>query len=155
VTPQEVARLMRATLDAHGLHHWLGTLDRAKRRLGICRYDTREISLSLHHLNRPDADILNTIRHEVAHALAGRGAGHGPIWKAQCRITGARPQRCGAVAVEVAGRYVLRCTGCGGTWQRHKMGARVRLQILAGQRWHAACGRTRGRLEIQKPGAAS
>ncbi len=149
MTPQEAAGLMRAELDAHGLQHWLGTLDRAKRRLGICRYDTREISLSLHHLNRPDADILNTIRHEVAHALAGRGAGHGPLWRAQCAVTGARPQRCGAVAVEVPGRYRLTCHGCHTTWQRHKLAPRVRLQILAGQRWCGKCGRERGRLEIQ------
>ena len=38
--------------------------------------------------------VTDTILHEIAHALAGPGAGHGPAWKATASRLGATPKSC-------------------------------------------------------------
>lgn len=86
--------LARDLMDAHGLTDWTLTFDKAKGRFGVCRYRTRTIGLSapLVALNGED-DVRDTILHEIAHALAGPGTGHGPVWKATAKRIGARPER--------------------------------------------------------------
>jgi predicted SprT family Zn-dependent metalloprotease len=73
---------------------WTFRFDDAYRRLGACRYSLMTIQLSrrIIPLNE-DAEIDDTIRHEIAHALAGKKAGHGPVWQHYARAVGARPQR--------------------------------------------------------------
>jgi predicted SprT family Zn-dependent metalloprotease len=39
------------------------------------------------------AEILDVVRHEVAHAMAGHEAHHGRVWKVACLIVGADPSR--------------------------------------------------------------
>lgn len=39
-------------------------------------------------------EAINTLRHEAAHALAGRRAGHGPAWQAMAVRLGAAPSAC-------------------------------------------------------------
>lgn len=34
----------------------------------------------------------DTVRHEIAHLIAGQEANHGPAWRAACAITGAIPE---------------------------------------------------------------
>lgn len=106
-------------LDEFGLRErgWTAHVnDRMTRTYGICRFRPRrvEISWKIASLNNREHN-LDTIRHEVAHAIAGPGAGHGPKWKAACAQTGARPVRC-YTSDEVAvpsGRYVATCEACG------------------------------------------
>lgn len=83
---------------------------------------TLEMSTKLVDANDRE-QTLDTIRHEVAHVLAGPRAKHGPTWKAMCAITGARPVRCYSGdtvnAVDVAWR--AECGDCGkeiATWTR-------------------------------------
>jgi hypothetical protein len=40
-------------------------------------------------------EIVDTILHEIAHALVGPRHGHDTVWKAKCTDIGARPERCG------------------------------------------------------------
>lgn len=84
---------------------------RAQRRLGQCRYREREIGLSKPNFTRIENRYLadNTIRHEIAHALVGGHAGHGPAWQAMCRLVGAEPRTCAEVAVPAAGAWLGRC----------------------------------------------
>ena|SRR6185436_7914179 len=151
MTERDALVLMRQILDAHGLRSWRGVIDRAKVRIGQCRYGPREIGLSRAHLNRTDEAIAQTIKHEVAHALVGPGHGHGHVWRAACRITGARPERCSEVAAEAPARWTLRCKACGKTVARHKLTARYKMAIRAGALWHAPCGKA-GVLEILDSG---
>lgn len=61
---------------------WTFSFDRAVWRLGVCKYSRREISLSkkLVEINSEDS-VLDTILHEIAHALVGKGWGHSQTWK--------------------------------------------------------------------------
>lgn len=64
------------------------------------------------------AAVRDTILHEIAHALAGHAAGHGPVWKGVCRRIGARPVRCGSEQGVLGGqtgkgaKFVLACPSC-------------------------------------------
>lgn len=61
---------------------WTFGWDSAKRRLGVCKYDQQLISLSRYFVDYHSLDEIDQVmRHEIAHALAGPNAGHGPKWK--------------------------------------------------------------------------
>lgn len=77
--------LIRLYLD----DSWTFAFDNAKRRAGLCNYTTKRISVSRYLAARwSDDDVHQTLLHEVAHALAGAEAGHGPEWKKIARDMG-------------------------------------------------------------------
>ena len=45
-----------------------------------------------HALEGSEEQIRDTVLHEIAHAIAGHEAGHGPLWKATARRIGATPR---------------------------------------------------------------
>ena len=137
----EVEQLAWLTLERHRLTDagWTFSWDRAVRRAGACHYERRAVTLSRPifaiEANRHDAH--DTLLHEVAHALAGPDASHGPEWRRLARSIGARPERCHGLATpplpilgscvcgadhertrRPKGRYV--CRRCGGPirWRR-------------------------------------
>ena len=60
---------------------WSFGFDNAKKRAGLCNYTAKHISVSRYLASRYDDDEIHQILlHEVAHALAGPRAGHGPKW---------------------------------------------------------------------------
>ena len=87
--------MAREIMNSHGLENWGFGFDNAVRRFGVCRYNSRMIGLSatLTKIN-DEADVRDTILHEVAHALVGPGHGHGHAWRAMCVRIGAKPTRC-------------------------------------------------------------
>lgn len=101
MNPNEALKLLHLKLEQHGLsqHGWTGRLDNAEGRFGLCRPARKEITISrvLASLNSED-EVLDTILHEIAHALAaletGENCGHDERWKTICRRIGARPERC-------------------------------------------------------------
>lgn len=72
---------------------------RSRRRLGYARTfwgmsKVGELGLSVHHMELdPYEEVKDTILHEIAHFIAGIGAGHGHLWKKACRQVGANPER--------------------------------------------------------------
>lgn len=61
---------------------WSFRFDTAKRRAGLCNFTERRISVSRYLASRwEDDEIYQVLLHEVAHAMAGPTAGHGPQWK--------------------------------------------------------------------------
>ncbi len=113
--------LARRLMDTHGLHEWTFRFDSAKRRAGLCRYDIRVISLSRHLTALYSAaEVTETVLHEIAHALAGPKAGHGPTWRRIAREIGATGQRCVAAdAPTVPAPWEGRCPA-GHVHQRFK-----------------------------------
>lgn len=130
----------RMALDEHDLTDWSVTYDRAVRRFGQCRYNEQQISLSapLVECNGEDA-VLDVILHEVAHAIAGHEAGHGPRWKAVARRIGANPTRCydNTTVVTVPYAWAITCNRCGKV-----LGLRHRRKLDISRRTHSGCGGT-------------
>jgi predicted SprT family Zn-dependent metalloprotease len=141
-SPKTVAVLKQARdlLDRHGLGDWVVAFNRRRRSLGYCWYDMRRIELSIYLVERNgEAEILDTLLHEIAHALLGPGHGHGPAWKRKCLEIGARPFRCGQVNMP-AGRWQALCGGCGKGFHRYRKPKRMQGWFCGG------CGPQRGQL---------
>jgi predicted SprT family Zn-dependent metalloprotease len=84
---------------------WTFGFDNAKTRAGLCNYTAKRISVSRYLAARyEDDEIHQVLLHEVAHAMAGNRAGHGPAWKAIARDLGYEGKRLhdGAIAEEFA-----------------------------------------------------
>lgn len=81
----ELARVRvwaEALLRLHLDESWSFGFDHATRRAGQCNYTDKRITVSKHLAQRFDDDAIHqTLLHEVAHALAGPGTGHGPVWR--------------------------------------------------------------------------
>jgi len=121
----DAQQLATGLLKEHGLAQrgWIFQWDNAKRRFGVCKYRSRVIGLSKPLTEANDyVEVVDTILHEIAHAIAGYAAGHGPEWKKVCIRIGAKPERCytDEDVVTIAGKYRAVCGGCGKTHTRHK-----------------------------------
>ena len=104
---------------------WSFGFDNAKTRAGLCNYTAKRITVSKYLAARYDDDeIHQVLLHEVAHAMAGTRAGHGPAWKSIARELGYEGKRLhdGAIADELA-RWVGRCPA-GHQHYRYKRPAR-------------------------------
>ena len=88
-----VAGMARRLMDEHGLTGWTLAFIEAKRRLGDCHFQHRVIRISrAHALEGSEEQIRDTVLHEIAHAITGHEAGHGPLWKVTARRIGATPR---------------------------------------------------------------
>jgi hypothetical protein len=127
--------LAHALMAEHGLTGWRFEFDRAKRRAGVCRHQQQVIGLSapitrLH----PVAEVRDTILHEIAHALAGPKAGHGPAWATTARRIGCSGERCvPGDAPALPGAWVGVCPQ-GHATDRHRRPERVLLCTLCRSR---------------------
>lgn len=90
----EEARVMALGVMAANLSdEWTLRWDNAVQRLGSCNHRDKVITLSRPMTKAGTAEqVMDTVRHEVAHALAGPGAGHGRAWKIIAMRLGATPQ---------------------------------------------------------------
>lgn len=90
MTRIEASTILRNELDKHGLQEWSVRLNQnaESRFLGMCIHKDKTIVLSAHHIDiHPDPDVINTIKHEVAHALTP-GHGHDSVWSDKAREIG-------------------------------------------------------------------
>ena len=121
----DVQQLATGLLREHNLSQkgWTFEFDNAKRRFGVCKYRSKVIGLSKPLAEANDyVEVVDTLLHEIAHAIAGYAAGHGPEWKKVCVRIGAKPQRCYSSedVTTIAGKYRAVCGGCGKVFNRHK-----------------------------------
>lgn len=139
----EAHDLSQRLIDFHGLtaRGWAFGFNRNKRRLGVCKQDDRRIELSEHYVLRNDRDhVIDTILHEIAHALVGTQHGHDDVWKAMCLRVGASPSSCSSTAIMPDGYWQAKCPGCATVFSRHRRPRRLR------GRYCVACGPDLGQL---------
>ena len=86
----QATHLCREELNKYGLSDWGVRLNQNMDSgfLGMCMHRDKCIILSAHHIDiHPDPDVVNTIRHEIAHALTP-GHGHDEVWAAKAKEIG-------------------------------------------------------------------
>lgn len=112
---RDAERLAKAEIEKHGLVGWRFGFTRACRQFGVCRHSAKTINVSapLASVN-DEARVLNTIKHEVAHALVGPSHGHDEVWRQKAISIGCDGERCvrfGA-AVTLTPKFVGTCPNC-------------------------------------------
>jgi len=86
----KATKLLRDGLNQYGLTDWSVRLNQnpETKFLGLCSYKDKCIILSAHHVDiHPEPDVINTIWHEIAHALTP-GHGHNDTWATKAREIG-------------------------------------------------------------------
>lgn len=125
---QRAHELACSLRDEHGLPGWRIEFDNAKRRAGVCKHGSRTIGLSsaLTRLHS-EAEVRETILHELAHALAGPAHQHDDVWRQIAVSIGSNGSRCVPEdAPRVVGNWRGRCAG-GHEFDRHRRPDRVLL----------------------------
>ena len=135
--------LIKAKEEAHSLMKEHGLFDevafkfdKARSRFGwyhvrrnnfTGKLTERTISLSrkLTEIN-DEKEVIDTIKHEIAHALVGHRAGHGYIWQAKASEIGARPVACFSVdEVNMSYKWFGQCKDCPKVFKRHRLTQRL------------------------------
>ena len=113
---------------------------RLRTRLGYCQYQgTRPVKIVIASflLAMGDAEVLDTARHEYAHALVKlrrprETHGHDAVWKAAAAEVGCTPRStCQDAEINAyckdrrnaqSVKYIVRCLSCGRTWEYKRKG---------------------------------
>jgi len=136
-------------MSKHGLidDDWRFAWTNAKCQIG-CAQIQRKRNLNTGHVEKiktiklsrhlvllnDDAEVRDTILHEIAHAIAGLEHGHDEIWKTVCCHIGATPMRLAGAEVKVpAARFAIVCSGC------HSILGRRYRRIDAGRLKRTSC----------------
>jgi predicted SprT family Zn-dependent metalloprotease len=139
----DAEELARRLMKRHGLAAWEFGFNRRKRSLGLCRYTEQRIELSTHFVaGHDEPSIRDVILHEIAHALAGHEAAHGPLWRTICAAIGAKPERCGNANMP-SGRWQATCPGCSHQYDRIRRPPRRQRYICP------RCGPQKGKLHFR------
>lgn len=84
----EAEILAQKLIDQH-LKDWSFGWNDRKKSFGLCRYKAKRIELSSFLTPAVSVEeVRHTILHEIAHAIAGPKAKHGPEWQAEARRLG-------------------------------------------------------------------
>jgi len=111
------------TFDIHKTNDgWIFKFDNARNRAGVCRYRNKVIGLSKYLIpHMKDEKVIDTILHEIAHALVGSGHGHDYVWQRQAIAIGCNGQRCYSPhndmnnyeeTLAVQSKYTYSCPSC-------------------------------------------
>lgn len=109
-------------LDEHGLAQrgWTIAWDSARRRSGVCYHRTRTIGFSKPITERvPESEFMDTVAHEIAHALVGPGHGHDAVWRARAIGLGGSGHRTAQATFDPDAPWTGSC-GHGTVFQRYR-----------------------------------
>ena len=105
----------------HGLSDWEFYFDESVSRRGACHWERKMISLSKALTEiREEKFVINTILHEIAHALCGRIEMHSDRWRQKALSIGCDGTRCSNDGVMVAKPFKATCSTCGYSWKSHR-----------------------------------
>ena len=139
--PRGGATLAQIESRAHGLLHthellhglsagWRFGFEATASRAAVCRHRDKIIAMSLSYaLRAPWHEIVDTLLHEIAHAIVGPHHKHDRVWKAKAREIGCTAERCTSLQHSVGG-WLGRCNTCRRTWTRHRLTTRMRTRSL-------------------------
>lgn len=113
----QAEEMAKDLMHKHGLTDkgWVFKWHASERAFGTCSYASKTIYLSMEFTRlNIEAEVKDTILHEIAHAIAGYEAGHGKEWKKICVEIGCRPNATfkDDLAFNSASRYRAVCECC-------------------------------------------
>ena len=87
---RKVREIFNEEMEKNNLTGWGFEFMKRKRSVGLCNYNKRIIYYSVYAIEANEEEIRDVARHEIAHALVGRGYGHGRVWKRKAVEIGCR-----------------------------------------------------------------
>ena len=109
---------------------WRFGFETTANRAGVCRHRDKTIGMTVSYaLRAPWHEIVDTLLHEIAHAIVGPKHKHNRVWKAKAREIGCTAERCTSLQHSVGG-WLGRCSTCSSTWTRHRLTAKMRTRSL-------------------------
>jgi predicted SprT family Zn-dependent metalloprotease len=155
------AQRARELMAQHGLHDWSFAYNRRKRALGVCYCSKKIIQLSTYFVDHnEDHYVRDIVLHEIAHALAGKAAGHGYLWKLKCMEIGAKPDRvCCDPAVKMPEVnhnvvYKAECPRCKQVYKKYRLSKNLRNPNARFYCAMPSCKRSMVRVFFHKDGGA-
>ncbi len=95
MNPSEFMKIAHDKMKEHNLINWIFRYNSRKWTFGSCVYHKTEIKMSRLLVERNTLEeCLNTLMHEIAHALVGPGIGHSEVWKKKAVEIGCNGERC-------------------------------------------------------------
>lgn len=95
----------------YGLKGWKCRINKGDYNWsGICNHNTKTIELSHKLIRCSENYILDTILHEISHAICGFKEGHGEKWKFVCEKIGCSGDVYG---IDLNQKYLAICHNCG------------------------------------------
>ena len=145
---EQMARsIIREQLDADWSFRW----NNRKRAFGVCHYRKKTIQLStVLTATEPEHKVRDTVLHEVAHALAGASAKHGPRWREMARAVGATPRACATPTVTPQYAWVIKHGDQVVKGYFNRPSRRVQANIP--NMWVKGRPETKGQLHLEKVG---
>ena len=109
-------------LKQEGLDGWRVRFNpRLSRALGRCIPSTKTIEYQPRYMEQNAMEqVLSTIQHEVAHAVAGAHHGHDAHWASIARRLGVKNPSAIATGVTLTRKFTGTCQGCNNQWHRDK-----------------------------------
>ena len=109
--------LVRELMEKHSLidKGWHFDFDNSKKRFGCCDYTYKKITMSKHlTLLNDEAEVKDTILHEIAHAIVGAEHGHNRIWQNMAIRIGCNGNQYydSSVVVTPPPNYIGYCPNC-------------------------------------------
>jgi predicted SprT family Zn-dependent metalloprotease len=116
------------------LHGWHFAFNHRARACGLCNYTKKTVELSGPYVDLNDeSEVLDTIKHEIAHALSGAKAGHGRVWRNWAKLVGANAERLAPKTVRMPkGAWQAHCPVCNARFDRHRAPAK-RMKLYCGK----------------------
>ena len=125
---RKATKLASDLLEEYNLPFWTFGFNTNKSRLGVCRYRKKSVEVSAFFIKWgiPWDKLQDTIRHEVAHAVANArygATGHGRDWKSVAIELGASPTSRGdsqTILPDSAFRWIVQCDSCNSRVRYHR-----------------------------------
>lgn len=119
---KKASMIARDLMNYHRLESWSFEMRPMKSWFGFCFAKKQIIALSslLTELNE-ESEVINTILHEIAHALAPRKAWHNHQWRTIAKAIGCTGRRCyGADVIKPPKAYMGTCPKCARIIEAHR-----------------------------------
>jgi predicted SprT family Zn-dependent metalloprotease len=140
----------RKLMERHGLSNWTFRFNKSRTYTGLCfAPPVARIELSALFVSRnPEAKVVGTILHEIAHGVCGAFIGHNNIWRAKCLEIGGDPEVVVDANMPPIGKWAATCLGCRTDYYRRR-------QPSEGLSFYCrTCGPILGRLFFCRRGSA-
>ena len=120
MTLDEITEKAEEFLHKHNLQDWQFAFSLTSSIGGQCWHRRKFITISVTYCQKATkAEIINTLLHEIAHAIAGYENKHNHVWQRVARSIGCNAKRCHSVNHTPA-KWSGKCK-CRSDWKRQRL----------------------------------